>query len=67
MPPGAATARCGRCSAKPLGNTHYKTADSHPCCPVTPATPLQTLAPIWEELADELHGKVNVGKVGRAV
>eukprot|EP00891_Asterochloris_glomerata_P009710 jgi/Astpho2/9710/Aster-x0866 len=23
----------------------------------------QTLAPVWEELADELHGKVNVGKI----
>ena len=61
---------CSHCQVRPLQCQlfgEHPLQDSHPCCPVTLAAPLQTLAPVWEELADDLHGKVKVGKVGAAV
>ena len=61
---------CSHCKVWPLRchfSGRHPLQDIYPCCPVTPAAPLQTLAPIWEELADVLHGKVKVGKVGNAI
>ena len=56
---------CSHCQVWPL---QCQLFERYPLnCPVTPVAPLQTLAPIWEELADDLHGKVKVGKVGDAV